>query len=115
TFFFKLSLQYLVSGSFSVSFHAASFPWWMVFIYSVRQSSKDCNVFPMIGGILFQRLARFYSDDWQLSQFGYRTEPGGSLNHNPLTVVELVLDDLGRPAGEGLDPLLETFILPPHL
>ena len=32
-----------------------------------------------------------------------------------LAVVDLVLDNLGRPAGEGLNPLLEFFVLPADL
>ena len=36
-------------------------------------------------------------------------------NQNSLAVVDLVLDDLRCPAGEGLEPCLELLILPLHL
>ena len=36
-------------------------------------------------------------------------------NQNTVTVVHLVLDDLGGPAGEGFDPFLELLVVPADL
>ena len=37
------------------------------------------------------------------------------LDQNAVTMVDLMLNDLCRPAGEGLDPGLKGLILPPNL
>lgn len=37
------------------------------------------------------------------------------LNDEALAVVDLMLDDLGCPAGEGFQPLLKLLVLPAHL